>query len=131
MTKGKRISVFAAAFLLVAVASAVLGAYFGYSRARGYFGSQWLGEQCLDIRSRLVLLSYLKSSDPAKTAEMLEDQMYDDVISLEPDRFIDRRAKDNINQTLAEVRAYRSANPNTRRPMIDRMVEKALSLPPY
>ena len=140
MTKGKRIIVLTAAFLLVAIAAATFGAWFGYGRARGYFGSHWLDEQSNDIRSRLALLGYLRSGETATprpssvqaAVELLEDQMYDDVISLSPDQFIDRRTKDNINQTLSEVRAYRSAwGANTRRPMHDRMVEKALSLPPY
>ncbi|GEM_PF-6091283 len=131
MTKGKKVLLSAAAILAVALASAVAGAYFGYSRARGYFGSHWLNEQSNDIRSRLVMLGYLRSGEHAKVAEMLEDQMYDDLIALEPDRFIDRRTKDNINQTMSEVRAYRAGSPYARRPMIDRMVEQALSHPAY
>lgn len=131
MTKGKKIVLSAVAILAVALASVLLGAYFGYSQARSYFGSRWLDEQSNDIRSRLVMLGYLKSEETARAAEMLEDLMYDDLIALEPDRFIDRRTKDNINQTLSEVRAYRSKSPYSRRPMIDRMVEQALAHPPY
>lgn len=121
----------AAAVLVAILVSAVVGAYFGYSHARGYIGSRWLDEQSNDIRRSLVMLGYLRSGESAKAAEIMEDQMYDDVIVLEPDRFIDRRTKDNINQTLSEVRAYRTKNPYTRRPMIDQMVEQALAHPPY
>lgn len=131
MTRGRRIIILAAAFILVAVLSSAAGAWFGYSHARSFFGSSWLNEQSNDIRSRLVVIGYLRSGEGARAAEMLEDQMYDDLIALEPDRFIDRRAKDNINQTLSEVRAYRSHSPYSRRPMIDRMVEQALARPPY
>lgn len=131
MTRGRKIILSAAAIVAATLASAALGAYFGYSQARSYFGSHWLDEQSNDIRSRLVMLGYLRSGESARAAGMLEDLMYDDLIALEPDRFIDRRTKNNINQTLMEVRAYRSNNPYSRRPMIDRMVEKALSLPPY
>jgi hypothetical protein len=131
MTKGQKIVLSAAAILAAALALFILGAYFGYSHARSYFGSRWLDEQSNDIRSRLVMLGYLRGGDAKKATEMMEDLMYDDLIALEPDRFIDRRTKNNINQTLAEVRAYRSNNPYARRPMIDRMVEQALAHPPY
>lgn len=131
MTRARKIALSVAPLLIALLTSAAVGAYFGYSQARSYFGSHWLDEQSNDIRSRLVMLGYLKSGETARAAEMLEDLMYDDLIALEPDRFIDRRTKDNINQTLAEVRAHRTKYPYSRRPMIDRMVERALSQPPF
>ncbi len=131
MTKGKKIVLSAAAILAVALALFLLGAYSGYSHARSYFGSRWLDEQSNDIRSRLVALGYLRSGEASRALEMLEDLMYDDLIALKPDRFIDRRTKDNINQTLSEVRAYLSNSRYSRRPMMDRMIEQALAHPPY
>lgn len=103
----------------------------GLSPYRDYFGSHWLNEQRNDIRSKMVMLGYLRSGETAKAAEMLEELMYDDLIALEPDRFILRRTKDNINQTRSEVRAFRAKNPYTRRSMIDRMIERTLFHPPY
>ena len=91
-----------------------------------------LHEQADDIQSRIVILKQLRGGTQAKAIELLESQLDDDVISIEPDKYINDQTIADINNAIREAKAYRSTHPRTsNRPHVDTMVSNVFSQEPY
>jgi hypothetical protein len=120
------------AFLVGGVVGLAIGGYAGMHMMFSYFGNNWLHEQADDIQSRIVILQHLRGGKQAQAVELLESQLDDDVISIEPDQYINARTIADINGAIREAKAYRSTHPRTsNRPHVDAMVSNVFSQEPY
>lgn len=120
------------AFLVGGVVGLTIGGYAGMHMMFSFFGNNWLHEQADDIQSRIVILKHLRGGKQAQAIELLESQLDDDVISIEPDKYINEQTITDINNAIREAKAYRSAHPRTsNRPHVDAMVNNVFSQEPY
>jgi hypothetical protein len=119
-------------FLLGAVVGLVVGGYGGFHFATSHFGSEWLYEQAMDVESRVVILRHLRAGKTAQAMEILENQMEDDLISMEPDARIKAATISEINKAIRVSKEYRLAHPRKgKRPGIEKMLANVFSREPY
>jgi hypothetical protein len=109
-----------------------IGGYVGMRLMFSYFGNNWLHEQAADIQARIVVLKQLRSAEKGQAVELLEAQLDDDLISIEPDKYINDQTISEINNAIREAREYRSRHPRaSNRPHVDMMVKNVFSQEPY
>jgi hypothetical protein len=109
-----------------------IGGYVGMRLMFSYFGNNWLHEQAADIQSRIVILQHLRSAEKEQAIEFLEAQLDDDLISIEPDKYIKDQTIFEINNAINEARKYRSTYPReSNRPFVDTMVKNVFLREPY
>jgi hypothetical protein len=120
------------AFFVGGVVGVAIGGYVASHLMASYFGNNWLHEQADDIQSRIVILQHLRGGKQSQAVELLEVQLDDDVISIEPDKYINAQTITDINSAIREAKKYRSAHPRTsNRPHVDAMVNNVFSQEPY
>jgi hypothetical protein len=131
-SKKKLIFGLALAFLVGGVAGLAIGGYVGARLMISYFGNNWLHEQADDVQSRIVILKHLRTAELGQAVELIEAQLDDDLISMEPDKYINDQTIAEINEAIREAKKYRSANPRkSNRPHVDRMVTNVFSRESY
>ena len=131
-SKRKLIFVLALAFLAGCVVGLAIGGYGGMHLMVSYFGNNWLHEQADDILSRIVILKHVRATEQGRAIELLEAQLDDDLISIEPDQYINDQTIAEINEAIQKAKEYRSAHPRTsNRPHVDQMVKNVFSQGPY
>jgi hypothetical protein len=115
-------------FLAGAVAGSGAGFYAGFEFTAGWIGSNWLSEQADDIHAELALLSQLRADSSEQAIELLESNLDDDLISIEPDERINERTLTAIRQAITAAREYREQRPRTSdRSHVDAMVANVLA----
>jgi uncharacterized iron-regulated membrane protein len=120
------------AFLVGGIVGLAISGYAGMHMMFSYFGNNWLHEQAEDIQSHIVILRHLRAGKQAQAVELLEVKLDDDVISIEPDKYINARTITDINSAIREAKEYRSTHPRTsNRPHVDAMVTNVFSQEPY
>jgi hypothetical protein len=120
------------AFLVGGIVGLAIGGYVGMRLMVSYFGNNWLHEQAADIQARIVILKHLGSAEKNQAIELLEAQLDDDLISIEPDKYINDQTIFEINNVIREAREYRSRHPRaSNRPHVDTMVKNVFSQEPY
>jgi len=120
------------AFLAGGVVGLAIGGYFGTHLMVSYFGNNWLHEQADDVQSRIVILKHLRAVKLGRAIELLEAQLDDDLISIEPDKYINGQTIADINEAIRAAKEYRSTNPRkSNRPHVDTMVTNVFSRGPY
>lgn len=120
------------AFLVGGVVGLAIGGYVASHLIVSYFGNNWLHEQADDIQSRIVILKHVRGGKQAQAVELLEAQLDDDMISIEPDKYINAQTIADINNAIREAKAYRSTHPRTsNRPHVDAMVNNVFAQDPY
>ena len=120
------------AFLVGCVIGLVIGGYGGMHLMVSYFGNNWLHEQADDILSRIVILKHIRAAEQGQALELLEAQLDDDLISIEPDTYINDQTITEINEAIQKAKEYRSTYPRTsNRQHVDQMVKNVFSLGPY
>jgi hypothetical protein len=131
-TRTKAIVGLGLAFLVVGVVGLAIGGYVGSHIMVSYFGNNWLHEQADDVLARIVILKHLRAGQQIQAVELLEAQLDDDLISIEPDKYIKEQTIADINKAVREAKEYRSAHPRTsNRPHVDSMVTHVFSREPY
>ncbi len=119
-------------FLAGGVVGLAIGGYVGIHSTVSYFGNKWLHEQADDVQSRIVILKHLRAAQKPQAVELLETQLDDDLISIEPDEYINDQTISEINEAIRKVKEYRSAKPRkSNRPHVDKMVTNVFSQEPY
>lgn len=119
-------------FLAGCIIGLAIGGYVGMRLMFSYFGNNWLHEQAADIQTRIIILQHLRSAEKDQAVELLEAQLDDDLISIEPDKYINDQTISEINNAINEARKYRSIHPRTsNRPFVDTMVKNVFSQEPY
>ena len=119
-------------FFVGGVVGLAIGGYVGMHLMFSFFGNNWLHEQADDIQSRIVILKHLRGGKQAQAIELLEAQLDDDLISIEPDKYINEQTIADINNTIREAKEYRSTYPrSSNRPHVDAMVSNVFSQEPY
>ncbi|MEK7287796.1 MAG: hypothetical protein AAB091_04495 [Elusimicrobiota bacterium] len=112
-----------AAFIAGLAVGALGGSYGSFRLAKSYFGSNWLYEQAKDVESKVAFLKTLRSDGQQETIEGLEVELDDDLISMQPDKFITKRTMAEIDTAVQMAKEYRLIHPRkSGRPMIDRMI---------
>jgi hypothetical protein len=120
------------AFLAGGIVGLAIGGYAGMHMMFSYFGNNWLHEQADDIQSRIVILKHLRGGKQVQAIELLESQLDDDVISIEPDKYINIQTIADINNAIREAKEYRLIYPRTsNRSHVDAMVNNVFSQEPY
>jgi hypothetical protein len=120
------------AFLVGGMVGLAIGGYVGMRLMFSYFGNNWLHEQAADVQARIVILKHLRSAEKDQAIELLEAQLDDDLISIEPDKYINGQTISEINNAIREAREYRSTYPRTsNRPHVDTMVKNVFLQEPY
>ena len=118
--------------LVGCVVGLVIGGYGGMHLMFSYFGNNWLHEQADDILSRIVILKHIRAAEQGQALELLEAQLDDDLISIEPDKYINDQTIAEINDAIQKAKEYRSTHPRTsNRPHVDQMVKNVFSQGPY
>jgi hypothetical protein len=119
-------------FLVGGVVGLAIGGYAGMHMMFSFFGNNWLHEQADDIQSRIVILKHVRGGKQAQAIELLESHLDDDLISIEPDKYINEQTIADINDAIREAKAYRSVYPRTsNRTHVDAMVNNVFSQEPY
>lgn len=120
------------ALLAGGVVGLAIGGYAGMHMMLSYFGNHWLHEQADDIQSRIVILKHLRGGKQAQAVELLESQLDDDLISIEPDKYINTQTIADIDNAIRAAKEYRSVYYRTStRPHVDAMVNNVFSQDPY
>ncbi|MBN1255801.1 MAG: hypothetical protein JXA50_11055 [Deltaproteobacteria bacterium] len=120
------------AFLVGGVIGLAIGGYVGMRLMVSFFGNNWLHEQAADVQTRIVILKHLRAAERNQAIELLEAQLDDDLISIEPDKYINDQTISDINNAIHEAREYRSNHPRaSNRPHVDTMVKNVFSQEPY
>jgi len=116
------------AFLVGRVIGLAGGGYGGMRLMVSNFGNNWLHEQADDIRSRIVILKHIRAAEQSQALEYFEAQLDDDLISIEPDKYINDKTIAEINEVIQKAKEYRSRYPRTSsRPHVDQMVKNVFS----
>jgi hypothetical protein len=131
-SKKKLILGFGLAFLVGGIVGLAIGGYVGMHLMVSYFGNNWLHEQADDVQSRIVILKHVRAGQKNQAVELLEAQLDDDLISIEPDKYINDQTISEINEAIREAKEYRATNPRkSNRPHVDQMVTNVFSQEPY
>jgi hypothetical protein len=122
----------ALAFLAGGLVGLAIGGYVGARLMVSYFGNNWLHEQASDVQSRIFILKHLRAAELGQAVELIEAQLDDDLISIEPDQYIDGQTIAEINEAIREAKEYRATHPRkSNRPHVDQMVTNVFSQEPY
>lgn len=120
------------AFLAGCIIGLAIGGYGGMRLMVSYFGNNWLHEQADDVLSRIVILKHVRAAEQGQAIELIETQLDDDLISIEPDTYINDQTIAEINEAIQKAKEYRSAHPRkSNRPHVDQMVKNVFSQGPY
>ena len=131
-SKNKALLGLGIAFLVGGVVGLAIGGYAGMHMMFSFFGNNWLHEQADDIQSRIIILKHVRGGKQAQAIELLESQLDDDLISIEPDKYINEQTIADINNAIHQAKAYRSEHPRTsNRSHVDAMVSNVFSQEPY
>ena len=133
MTSKKAIGIYIViSFFVGGLVGFVAGGYIGFELTSASFGNRWLYEQATDISSRITILKNAREGRHEETMELMERQLEDDLISIEPDRRIKERTLSAINSAIKNAKDYRTQYPRaSSRPSIEKMVEAVFKRAPY
>lgn len=111
---------------LLAVAAAGIA---GWHRGHDFLLNAWVQEQAKDVQGHIGALQKLRSGDANAAVELLETQLDDDLVTLEPEGYqLQAQALSEMHAALDAARGYRGEFPReSRRGIIDEMVRNALS----
>ena len=110
----------------------VAGGYISFELTTTRFGNEWLNEQANDISSRITILKNVREGRHEEAVEVMERQLEDDLISIEPDHRIKELTLSAINGAIQNAKDYRTQYPRTpSRPSIEKMVEDVFKRGPY
>ncbi len=133
MTSKKVVGIYIViSFFVGGLVGFVAGGYIGFELTTASFGNKWLDEQANDISSRITILKNVREGRHDEAVEVMERQLEDDLISIEPDRRIKERTLSSINGAIKNAKNYRMQYPRTSsRPSIEKMAEAVLKRAPY
>ena len=133
MTSKKTVGIYIVISLFVGgLVGIVAGGYIGFHLTTANFGNEWLYEQSNDISSRTTILRNIREGRHEDAVEMMERQLEDDLISIEPDHRIKERTLSAINSAIQSAKEYRTQYPRTpSRPSIEKMAEDVFKRAPY
>lgn len=78
------------------------GGDIGFELTTTRFGNEWLNEQANDISSRITILKNVREGRHEEALEVMERQLEDDLISIEPDHRIKELTLSAIRNYLVE-----------------------------
>jgi len=133
MTSKKTVGIYIViSFFVGGLVGIVAGGYIGFELTTANFGNEWLYEQANDISSRTTILRNIREGRHKEAVEVMERQLEDDLISIEPDHRIKERTISAINSAIQNAKDYRTQYPRTpSRPSIEKMAEDVFKRAPY
>ncbi len=133
MTSKKAVGIYIViSFFVGGLVGFVAGGYISFELTTTRFGNKWLDEQANDISSRITILKNVREGRHEEAVEVMERQLEDDLISIEPDHRIKEGTLSAINGAIQNAKDYRTQYPRTpSRPSIEKMVADVFKRAPY
>ena len=119
-----------ALFILLGLAvGAAAGAYGGWRKGQASLLNECLYADAKQVQTSVAALKLLRAGERPLALEALEAGVDDTIVAFDADYSgVEPRANAELGRALAEVKAYRAANPRkSSRPHVDQLVGHLLS----